>query len=298
MFKSAIKYLVQPYPIGENRWILIFSISIFVALFMTLFKPFGSASIKSNNLELLLSGYGLVTFVVLLFNLKGVVYLFKNTFNEENWRVWKEILWYIYLISMIGVLNCLYSTFIGISDFSFSAFIRFQIFTVLIGVIPAVVLIILNQNRLLLKNLEQSQILNNRVDELRHSVRNETNRVVDFCSDNEKELLKINLDQLLYIESQGNYIRLFLLVNEAVTVNTLRSTLKSVEDLLAEYPEFIRCHRGYLVNLLNVKSVDGNSQGYRLHFNGSNSEVPVSRAFTKIFQESLGRIERTHLHVR
>ncbi|MBP8849664.1 MAG: hypothetical protein KBG80_03815 [Breznakibacter sp.] len=217
MVKSVIKYFVQPYPIGENRWRLIFSISIFVALFMTLFKPFGSASIRSNNLELVLSGYGFVTFVVLLFNLKGVVYLFKNIFNEEHWNVWKEILWYFYLISMIGVMNCLYSSYFGISDFSFGAFIRFQIFTVLIGVIPAVVLIILNQNKLLLKNLEQSQILNNRVDELRHTKNNETNRVVEFYSDNEKELLKINFDLLLYIESQGNYIRLFSLNNESVT---------------------------------------------------------------------------------
>ncbi|MBP8849665.1 MAG: LytTR family transcriptional regulator DNA-binding domain-containing protein [Breznakibacter sp.] len=71
-----------------------------------------------------------------------------------------------------------------------------------------------------------------------------------------------------------------------------------MEDFLAAYPEFIRCHRGYMVNLLNIKSVEGNSQGYRLGFNGTNTEVPVSRAFTKIFQESLGRIERTHLHVK
>lgn len=294
MVKSAFQYLNQPYPIGENRWIIIFSISFFVGFFMVFFQPFGIASIQHPNTILVLSGYGFVTFIVLLLNLKGVAVIFGQIFNEDKWTVVREIIWYCYLISMIGVMNCLYSAYIGIADLTFNSFIRFQFFTILIGVIPVVILIILNQNRLLLKNLEQSQILNNRVDELRHSARNETNRVVDFCSDNEKELFKINLDQLLYIESLGNYIRLFSLFNEAVTVNTLRSTLKNVEGLLADYPEFIRCHRGYIVNLLNVKSVDGNSQGYRLYFNGSTSEVPVSRAFTKMFQESIGRVKRTY----
>ena len=67
----------------------------------------------------------------------------------------------------------------------------------------------------------------------------------------------------------------------------LRATIKQMEDKLQQYPSVIKCHRAFLVNLNNIKSVKGNSQGYRLVFDGTEEEVPVSRAYTKELKEQI-----------
>jgi DNA-binding LytR/AlgR family response regulator len=56
----------------------------------------------------------------------------------------------------------------------------------------------------------------------------------------------------------------------------LRNSLTNLEVILAG-AGLIRCHRSYLVNLRRVERVSGNAQGYRLHFIGLESSVPVAR---------------------
>lgn len=62
----------------------------------------------------------------------------------------------------------------------------------------------------------------------------------------------------------------------------LRSTLRRMEDALASWPQFFRCHRTYLVNLDKVAHVSGNAQGYRLHLEGLDDTIPVSRNLNDI----------------
>lgn len=58
-------YLKQPFPKLTSRWKLIITISLFVAIFLIIFQPFGISLIQ--NKILILSGYGLVTFLVLFY---------------------------------------------------------------------------------------------------------------------------------------------------------------------------------------------------------------------------------------
>jgi DNA-binding LytR/AlgR family response regulator len=46
-------------------------------------------------------------------------------------------------------------------------------------------------------------------------------------------------------------------------------------------PKLFRCHRSFIVNLAQVKSVSGNAQGYRLHFSDPSITIPVSRTAGK-----------------
>lgn len=293
MENRFIKYLTQPYPLGQNSWSLIFGISLFVSLFMVVFQPFGLASFQAKCTVLILSGYGLVTLMVLVFNLKVVVLLFQNIFDEDRWSVGREIGWNIYLVILIGFVNCLYSIIFEFATFSISSLLRFQFFTLIIAVIPIVVVIILNQNRLLRKNLNLAAGLNSHFSDLKLSSNPEINRDVCFLSDNEHDKVEVPIKELLYIESQGNYVRIYSLKDGKLTANTLRITLKSVENSVISHSEVIRCHRCYFVNLLNIESVYGNSQGYKLCVRGTDIQIPVSRAYVKLFQNSID--DKLHL---
>jgi len=50
-------------------------------------------------------------------------------------------------------------------------------------------------------------------------------------------------------------------------------------------PGIYRCHRSFLVNLSNIKTVTGNSNGFKIHFKNYNKHVPVSRSYTNEFKK-------------
>ena len=55
--------------IVENKWKLILPISLFIALFMLIFKPFGLSELEIEFRWLILAGYGAVTFIILILDL-------------------------------------------------------------------------------------------------------------------------------------------------------------------------------------------------------------------------------------
>lgn len=69
-----------------------------------------------------------------------------------------------------------------------------------------------------------------------------------------KVLYKIRLEQILYIQSWGNYIKVFLTNAE---MKITRKTIKETEkELPARY--FERIHKSYIVNIAQVKAIEGN----------------------------------------
>lgn len=93
-------------------------------------------------------------------------------------------------------------------------------------------------------------------DRLQMSPRNQqTERhVVDriFIKANGK-LIKILLDEIIYLEALGDYLKI---ITTSDSITTL-STLKSMEDILIP-PNFLRVQRSFIVRITAVKSVSGN----------------------------------------
>lgn len=94
-------------------------------------------------------------------------------------------------------------------------------------------------------------------------------------------------DDILYVESDANYVNVYYLAGDALQRKTLRATLKSVEEQLRDCPSMLRCHRAFIVNMNRVVSVSGNSQGYRLRVQMTDAEVPVSRQYSVVVYERL-----------
>lgn len=69
----------------------------------------------------------------------------------------------------------------------------------------------------------------------------------------EGRIIKISLDEIQYIEAQGDYIKIVI----TDQIFTTQVTLKSIEKIL-DPPKFFRVQRSFIVNLDLVRSVDGN----------------------------------------
>lgn len=67
------------------------------------------------------------------------------------------------------------------------------------------------------------------------------------------KLTKILLDEILYVEAQGDYLKI-VINNESFT--TL-ATLKSMDEVLT-LPKFFRVQRSFIINLEAIRSLNGN----------------------------------------
>ncbi len=277
------QYLNQPYPLLESKWRLIFFISLFIALFMLVFQPFGLGNFQHQYKTFIITGYGLISFIVLTINLFVVLFFFKKWFNESSWTLKKQILWLIWTIFSIGVGNYLYSAVI-FSFWSWLGFFVFQFYTLAVGIIPIVVLTILQQNYMLSQNLKSAHDIN---ANLKHNDETDEKQTICLISDNQKDKLEIKLSDFLYIESTGNYIEVYFIIDNKLDTSILRSTLKRIELQLENYATILKCHRAFLVNINKIMQVKGNSQGLRLVLKNAETEIPVSRNYAKSLKEKL-----------
>jgi DNA-binding LytR/AlgR family response regulator len=99
----------------------------------------------------------------------------------------------------------------------------------------------------------------------------------------------LNIEDLLFVKADGNYIELTKAVNGKIETELKRISLTQFETQISDYLHFFRCHRTYLVNMFKVEKVTGNSQGYLLSFTNTDEKIPVSRKqldnFNNCYQE-------------
>lgn len=284
---NLIKYINQPFPKAENKWKIIISISLFVALFLIVFQPFDINFYRDSNKQFVLSGYGFVTFFILIFDMIILENIFKKFYDEQNWKIWKEFISLTIVIFTIGLGNALYTSIVFGFYFKvgLSFFIQFQLATMVVGIIPITVLIITKQKYLLTKHLNSANDLNKKIIQSKTGINEPL--LIRFYADNNKDFIEFNNDDFYFIESSGNYIEIYLLIDNKIIRKTYRSTLKRALDFFNNINEIVQCHRAFIVNTNKIISAKGNSQGLRLKIKNCDYEVPVSRGFVNAVREKI-----------
>jgi DNA-binding LytR/AlgR family response regulator len=69
----------------------------------------------------------------------------------------------------------------------------------------------------------------------------------------DKKLVKVNFDDIIYIEGLKDYVIIRLLTGRVITLQTM----KSLEDKLPS-PTFRRIHRSYIVAMSKIMAIEGN----------------------------------------
>jgi hypothetical protein len=281
------KYLTQRYPWEENKWKEVIAISLFIAVFLMIFQPFGLSELQTNGKYLVLAGYGLVTFFVLILDLVIIPQILPGVFNDEKWTVLKELFYLLFVLFTVGLGNLFYSSVTLGFRLSFENIIAFQGYTLAVGIFPIVITIILKQNYLKRKNEGSAKTISASLHD--QSMRVQDDQLVRIESENEKEYVETLVSDLLFIKSEGNYINVgYLSTGKPVNV-LLRNTLKNALDLLSPYPSIFQCHRSWLINLERIEHVRGNSQGLRLVLEGTQEDIPVARNTAAAFQQRVTR---------
>lgn len=231
---------------------------------------------------LLAAGCGLSS----LFANVAVPRLFPRHYDEDHWTVGRHAGHVLLVLLCVAAGNQLLLLGLKLPRPSFGSM---YLLVTAVGFFPVSLGVMIAERRRLTRNLEQARQLNTQLDHLHQpNVPDPTAQPVLpngilLTSDTGKERLSLLPNQLIYVESVGNYVEVHWLNFMFPQKTVLRSTLKDVEAALADQPQFFRCHRAFLVNLRAVSRAAGNARGYQLTMSGSNREIPVSRTYIADF---------------
>ena len=108
------------------------------------------------------------------------------------------------------------------------------------------------------------------------------------------ETITLPIANLLYIETVGNYLKVYQLCGDEVRSDMLRATLTQMKDDLQTYPMMARCHRAFLVNLQQVEQVVSKSGSMRLLIKHCHTSIPVSRHNMAQVKTALKEYQRSY----
>lgn len=268
-----IHLLNARYPLARNRAaeaVFILGTGAFVAGFLIIFQPFGTDAFQSETKYLFLGGYGAVISGTMFLCSLLLPWGFPGVFQEESWTVGKQILFFLFVFSLVFGACYLYKNLYLGAPISLLGFLGFFPIAFSVAIFPITGLVTANYIYLLKRYQKGAH------DVERPPVAADLPEIV-LCDEQGKPALKVRQDQLLFLKSAGNYVEAFFLEGETCRRSILRNTLAALELVLAGSP-VERCHRSYLANLALVTRVSGNAQGYLLHFGGCAHTVPVARS--------------------
>jgi len=248
--------------------------SLFVSCFLLVFRPFGLSSLSGFYGMAIIFGFGLVTFGVLLFTHLVVPYLLPKQFTSSSWTVSREIGWSLFHISLIGFGNLTYLAAFNLSTVDVSTVLNFQFYTLAVGSIPIVAITLTKTPGSVQHEKRPSAI--------------HTQAFIELRGENREEVLRLKPQQLIALQSEGNYVKVIVGTDDKLKSRLLRGSLSRVERQLKAHPNFMRVHRTSIINTTNISDLKGDSQGGRVWLKGMSSPLPVSRSHIRSLRQQVG----------
>jgi hypothetical protein len=266
--KKIPQNLIIKYPLYGGLVIALFTVA-----FALLYKPLGSHAGRFMGYEATMSAYALlcgISVSVMILVLKQI----KFFSHQTEWNLAKELSAIFILLFGMGIT--LYFAAFAIEEpasrWNLETFFDSVQSAFLIGIIPFLFFTVIN--------LSQRETVRTVVIPAGVAPDEE---LIQISSQLKKENLSFYPSQLIYVESESNYVNFYLQYGEKLQKKVIRNSISEIEKQLAVTAYLFRSHRAFIVNLKKIKSVKGNTLGYRLRLSGTDQEIPVSRNQTRQF---------------
>ena len=271
-----IQYLDTPFPRPKNNrknvfWV--FLIGVLCYVFILIFRPFNIVNtIDALHDYLFLFSLGILFSLAIYvwdFVIPGVL---PKSFKK--WTLGKAILWYSLMILFVGASLFLYKSYLeGFTNFTFKEylFVCGRIFLISI----TVSFFVLG----LFSYIQKSKI---------SSIASNESCLVKTPN---AKVIQLYFNEILYIESNENYVKIYLLKNGERKKEVIRSSLKNIEDqLVYSISPIYRCHRKYLINFKYFEVVNSSSRSMTIQLKDGETTIPVSKRYvTQISQLLINR---------
>ena len=266
-----------PFPKSNRSAFLkaIAAISFTVILILTVLQPFGTARFQHDFKYVLLSGYGVTIF------LSGAIYFIISDYiltekAKDRWSIVYEAI-FLFCNLIFSLFCCfLYWSFAFRGSFDSDQFLSFMLSAFSVALFP--VAFYLSYMYIKYKEVTMTDF---------RSEQASSKANLTILGTNKSERIELDSDQLLFIESNNNYVILNILTDGEVHRKMIRSTLNNILGQLDD--NFLKCHRSYIVNLNRITSLSGNITNSKLQLSASNTKIPVSRSRVDMLRSYLGK---------
>lgn len=287
MLTLIINFFRHPFPLFDDRkakWATILLPGLFVALFLNIFQPFTIHNPDWNlSFMFILSGYGLIGSLVLGFNELVVWPKFRKRLLKGQWTIGKNLLWFSWHAFTLSFGIYAYWKYwccglATIPDMEGYPLMLFRTFA--IGIFPVSAL------------MGWQWIWSLRQEADRQSDRVEAPRdpIITFTSEYHNEQLRLSSSKVLFLESADNYVAIHFLDKDGLSKKLIRSSLSRIEEELKNFPNFLRCHRSFLINLDQVQYVKGNSKSLFVFLKHLKEPIPVARKKAREINHAFKRL--------
>lgn len=281
--------LNQPYPFNNNfkhNMKTIGLVAMGFVLLVLYFQPFGINFLKSEHDGYFVLGTGIMSACTLFANTLILPGIMPKVFDSAKWTIRKEMVWNVWLFSNLFVIFSLMAKFLKQIEFTELSFFK----TGALALLPLVLFNLLSYNHSL-----KDKMVNVLDNSRKHWFKEEKPESViqhdlKLSAENGKDVFSASTDEILVFHSSGNYIEIFWMDNQIRRKKLFRQTFAFVEQYLKDNPDFIKCHRCWIVNLKKVEALSGNSRGYFVEMNKLGFKVPISRNYISVFREQLTRV--------
>ena len=283
---SVSNLLRQPYPYyfsQKSLGAIAAGVFLLSFLFVLFFEPF-----NVNPAEHRFS-YGWISILHAACS-SLVLYLCFSIWNlfrprEEDWTVSREIISLSVVLLFMGVGNFLLRDLIydNPNNWSFGYLFEEVRNTFLVGILLILVLVPLNFLRNFNTNIRQAAALHPEPSETTIS----TSTTIPVQTQLKSDDFILEPGHFLFARAEGNYLEFYFDRKQGQKKELKRMSIKLLESQLENYPQLLRIHRSYIVNLEKVTKVKGNAQGYQLSLQNFAEELPVSRSYLPAFRSSM-----------
>ncbi len=251
----------------------------FCFAFLILYKPLNTHGVRFFSFGVTMAIYLAIISVPIFLVIK---YLKKIRYfsNPDEWTLLKEFLAIVMVLLGMGT-SLYFAGFIMESSggrWNLDTYFNSCFNAFLIGIIPFMFFTASNYRHLFV-----SEIVKNFKPGNNPLSPQLAEKLIEISSQLKKEELGFYPGQLIFAESDGNYVVFHLHVDNQIRKKTIRNSIGNIEQQLSAIPFYMRTHRAFIVNVKQVASQKGNTLGYRLKFNGIDTIIPVSRQKTRDF---------------
>lgn len=122
--------------------------------------------------------------------------------------------------------------------------------------------------------------LHQALDRMGSTPQQQADTTINFYAKGGRLAFSTKLSNLLYIEAADNYVNIHYLNNGKEDTFILHNSLKELEKRFTS-GRLVRCHRGYMVNVGNVKLMRKENIGLVLELDQTAKAIPVSKSYAE-----------------
>ena len=256
--------------------------ALFFLFFLLTFQPFGVNNYSTKRIFTLefistLSTIMFLTFVVLMIN-----EFFLRKWLIKKLTLGKIIGWSIWTCLLLGIALFLYYNWLGEwHDFSILSAVEFILDITTVSIFPLVGTFFYFRY----KNLQEAfqQVVSNKQKQV------DGDQLIHFEGQGINDNLMISIADFIYGKAQDNYVELVYRKNDKITKTLIRVPLSVLSEKISS-PIIIKCHRSFIVNLYQVRSIIKGSE-MKLFLNYVDSPIRVSKSFHQDVNDCLKQIK-------